>query len=195
MPLKLDPHDAVFVVFRSSTTVQSVTVTEPEVETLAVLEGPWDVSFPPGHGAPARARFDQLSSWTENSDPGVKYFSGVATYAKTISFPAEWPQKQARLHLDLGVVKNLAEVVINGVSIGVAWKPPFKLDITEAIKAGDNRLEIRIANLWPNRLIGDKQPGASKIAYANFDPFTADTPLLPSGLMGPVVLLASKLLH
>ena len=93
--------------------------------------------------------------------------------------------------MDLGRVEVLAEVIVNGRSLGVVWKAPFRLDITGALHSGENGLEIKVVNLWPNRLIGDRQPGARKIACAAFDPFKADSPLLPSGLLGPVALLSA----
>jgi hypothetical protein len=189
VPLKLDPHDAVFVVFRHPTGAQTAVIRDPATEVLAIVGGPWDVSFPPNLGAPARAHFKRLASWTESSDAGVKYFSGTATYNKTVVIPADWLEDRSRLEVGLGVVKNLAEVLVNGRSLGVLWKAPFKIDITEALQAGDNRLEIRVTNLWPNRLIGDRQPGARKVAFATFDPFKPDSQLLPSGLLGPVTLL------
>lgn len=186
VPLKLQPHDAVFVVFRQPTTVRSRVVPEYEAKLLTVLEGPWDVRFPPNRGAPAHARFEKLQSWTESSDAGVKYFSGTASYSKNITVRRDW--LDSRLQLDLGAVKNIAEVIVNGRSIGVVWKAPFTVDITKELKAGDNRIEVRVTNLWPNRLIGDKQPAARQIAHAVYDPFGPDSPLLPSGLLGPVTL-------
>jgi hypothetical protein len=192
VPLKLEPDDAVFVVFRHPTRAQSAVVQEPTPEALATLEGSWDVSFPPDLGAPAHAHFDRLASWTDSADVGVKYFSGTATYEKTVRIPREWLQDHARVQLDLGTVKNVAEVLVNGRPLGVLWKAPFKLDITAALQAGDNRLQIRVTNLWPNRLIGDRQPGARPIAFATFDPFKADSPLLPSGLLGPVALSRTR---
>jgi alpha-L-rhamnosidase/Glycosyl hydrolases family 2, sugar binding domain len=189
VPLKLEPNDAVFVVFRYPTRAQSVVIQEPTTEVLATVEGPWEVSFPPSLGAPAHVSFDRLYSWTDSADVGVKYFSGTATYEKTLPMIREWLEEGSRVQLDLGAVKNLAEVAVNGLTIGVVWKAPFKLDLTEALKVGENRIEIKVTNLWPNRLIGDKQLGARKIAFATFDPFRADSPLLPSGLLGPVTLL------
>jgi hypothetical protein len=188
VPLKLDPNDALFVVFRRPTNVQRVDIQEPTPQLLTTLEGPWAVSFAPNLGAPAQASFDKLYSWTDSADPGVKYFSGTATYNKTVRVSRDWLTKGSRVQLDLGQVKNVAEVLVNGRSIAVVWKTPFKLDITDALQADDNRIEIKVTNLWPNRLIGDKQPGARRIAFANFDPFKADSPLLPSGLLGPVTL-------
>jgi hypothetical protein len=151
------------------------------------------VSFPSDLGAPARVHFDRLYSWTESTDAGVKYFSGTAVYNKTVPIPRGWLGNGLRVQLDLGAVKNVADVIVNDRSVSVLWKAPFKVDITDALKPGDNRIEIRVTNLWPNRLIGDRQPGARKIAFATFDPFKADSPLLPSGLLGPVTVLNLRL--
>jgi hypothetical protein len=191
VPLKLEPNAAVFVIFRQPATTPSRSVPESVTTRLTEVKGPWNVSFQADRGAPAQARFDTLSSWTTNSEPGIRYFSGTATYATNFTATREWLAKNARIRLDLGEVKNIAEVSVNGKVLGVAWKAPFVVDVTEAIKAGPNRLEIKVANLWPNRMIGDKQPGARQIAHATFDPFKADSPLLPSGLLGPVVISRS----
>jgi hypothetical protein len=191
VPLKLQPNAALFVVFRQPAAAPSRSVPEPVTNTLAEVRGPWNVSFQADRGAPAQARFDTLSSWATSSDPGIRYFSGTATYTASFTATREWLANHARIRLDLGEVKNIAEVSVNGKVVGVAWQAPFIVDVTEAIKAGPNRLEIKVANLWPNRMIGDKQPGARRIAYATFDPFKADSPLLPSGLLGPVMLSRS----
>jgi hypothetical protein len=191
VPLELAANDTVFVVFRRPAVRDSQVVPKPTREVLATLEGPWKLQFPPNLGAPAEARFDRLQSWTESVDAGVRYFSGTAAYSRTLNVPRHWLRARSRLQLDLGTVKNLAEVFVNGQSLGVLWKAPFTVDITDALRVGDNLLEIKVTNLWPNRLIGDKQPGAQKIAYATHDPFKADSPLLSSGLLGPVVVIAS----
>jgi hypothetical protein len=118
----------------------------------------------------------------------VKYFSGTAAYTTTFTASSGWMGQGARVQLDLGDVKNLAEVTLNGQRLGVVWKHPFVVDVTNALHAGKNELEVKVTNVWPNRMIGDKQPGARQIAYATFDPYKADSPLLPSGLLGPVTL-------
>jgi hypothetical protein len=192
VPLKLEPYDAVFVVFRQATSEPSRVIAERVPEVIATLQGPWDVSFPPDHGAPLQARFDSLSSWTGSADPGIKYFSGTATYITKLTANSRWLTNDSRVRLNLGDVKNLAEVSVNGRSFGVLWKTPFVIDITDALHAGENRLEVKVTNAWPNRMIGDKQPGAQRIAYSTFDPFKADSPLLPSGLLGPVTLARIK---
>jgi len=97
-------------------------------------------------------------------------------------------EKGARVQLNLGDVKDLAEVTLNGRQLGILWKHPFVADVTGALHRGKNQLEVKVTNVWPNRIIGDKQPGAQRIAYSTFDPYKADSPLLPSGLLGPVTL-------
>jgi hypothetical protein len=107
------------------------------------LDGEWSLSFPPKLGAPATATFDHLMSWTESTDEGVKYFSGSATYEKEVEIPAAYVGAGRRLYLDLGTVKNLAEVTLNGKSLGILWKEPFRVDITKAATAGMNKFQIR----------------------------------------------------
>jgi hypothetical protein len=119
----------------------------------------------------------------------VRYFSGSGTYTNSIQAPADWFQKGSRLFLDLGDVKNVAEVSVNGKPAGIAWRPPFRVDVTDALKPGANALAIRVANLWVNRLIGDEQPGVTqKYTLTTQQFYQANSPLLPSGLLGPVVL-------
>jgi hypothetical protein len=151
------------------------------------VEGSWDVRFQANRGAPAQISLDKLASWSENGDAGVKYFSGTATYTKTIDAPAGWFKAGARMWLDLGDVKNLAEVSVNGKPMGIAWKPPFRIDVTSALKPGANQLEVKVTNLWVNRLIGDQQPGGgTKYTYTTQAFYQQNSPLLPSGLLGPV---------
>jgi hypothetical protein len=160
-----------------------------------MIDGAWQLSFPPKLGAPPTATFDHLMSWTESTNDGVKYFSGSATYEKEFEIPAEYLGPGHGLFLDLGTVKNLAEITLNGKSLGVLWKEPFRADITEAAKVGMNKLEIRVTNLWPNRLIGDqKLPENERITWASVQPYKADSLLLPSGLLGPVSVLSAEIL-
>ncbi len=185
--LRLEPNDAVFVVFRRSSTATSRTV-PAQIETkLGTVEGSWDVAFQSGRGAPAGIVLDALSSWSNSSDAGVKYFSGTGTYTKSVQAPPEWFKNGARIWLDLGDVKNLAEVSINGKPAGIVWKTPFRVDVTSILRPGANDLEIRVTNLWVNRLIGDQQAGVTrKYTYTAMQFYRADSPLLPSGLLGPV---------
>ena len=193
IPLRLDPNGAVFVVFRKASAAPSRMFPVPAEACLASVTGAWDVAFQPGRGAPAKITLDSLSSWSESSDPGVKYFSGTATYTKTIQAPADWFKVGAKLWLDLGDVKNIAQVSVNGRPFGILWKTPFRVDVTSALKAGANTLEIKVTNLWVNRLIGDQQPNvAKKYTYTALEFYRADSPLLPSGLIGPVLIVRSE---
>jgi hypothetical protein len=160
------------------------------VETeLAKVEGPWNVSFQAGRGAPASVTLDKLISWSDSPDAGVKYFSGAGTYTKTIQASPDWFKKGAKLGIDLGSVKNLAEVKVNGKSLGIVWHAPYRVDATGALKPGANEVTIKVINAWVNRLIGDQQPDATtKYTFADVKPYKANSPLLPSGLLGPVRL-------
>jgi hypothetical protein len=157
------------------------------------LGGEWQLGFPPKLGAPASAIFDHLMSWTEWANDGVKYFSGTATYRKDVEIPGEYFGTGRKIVLDLGLVKNLAEVTLNGKSLGILWKEPFRVDITDAATVGQNKLEIKVTNLWPNRMIADqKLPKDQRITWASVEPYKADDSLLPSGLIGPVQIRAAQ---
>jgi hypothetical protein len=156
--------------------------------TLARLDGPWTVAFQADRSAPASATMPKLAPLNEHADPGIKYFSGIATYTKEFSTPNGWKAGQP-LWIDLGEVKELAEVSVNGKPAGAAWHAPYRIDIGSAAKPGKNSLEVRVANLWVNRLIGDAQPGAKKITFTAMPTYTKDAPLRPSGLIGPVTLM------
>ncbi len=165
-----------------------------EVSTPAKVqpvEGNWTIHFPAGWGAPEAITIDKLSSWTENANPGVRFFSGTATYTRILDIPAEFVQQNAPLWLSLGDVRELARVKLNGQDLGITWKKPFRIALNGAAKPGKNTLEVSIVNLWPNRLIGDQQlPIAERFTRTNITKFKADSPLLPSGLLGPVELVS-----
>lgn len=162
---------------------------------------PWRVAFPPNHGAPPAYMFPRLASWTESMHVGVKYFSGTATYTTTFTLPADYPAENRRIYLDLGTVKHLAEISVNKKSFGVLWKEPFRIDVTDALKPGDNAFEIKVTNVLANRMIGDQRlPEKDRITWAAFNPFDpqshprVDTLPLPSGLLGPVLLRPAQLI-
>jgi hypothetical protein len=188
--------------------VRSIKLPEP----LAVT-GPWNVSFQTGRGAPAMCVFDQLLSWPEHADAGIRYFSGTATYRRKLNIPAELLGPGKELHLDLGRVQVIAEVRLNGHNLGILWKAPYRVDLTSAARAGGNELEIEVTNLWPNRLIGDEQlpadiewaglplkrwpdwllkgkprPVPQRVTFTTWHHWRKDSQLLPSGLLGPVML-------
>lgn len=187
--LHLQPNDAVFVVFKNKALHTSFKLPGVTEKQLATISGEWKINFQPNRGAPSSISTNELKSFTENADAGIKYFSGTANYTKTMNANAGWFKKGTQLWIDLGDVKNLAEVIVNGKSLGVVWKKPFRVDVTNALKPGANKLEIKVTNLWVNRLIGDQQPGVTnKITYTTMPFYQANSPLLPSGLMGPVRL-------
>jgi hypothetical protein len=190
VPLRMEPNDAVFVVFRKKAANPSLSIVQPVEAELATVAGPWNVSFQPDHGATTQIVLDELTSWSVNADPGVQYFSGTASYIKTIQAPADWFKDESKIWIDLGMVKNLAEVFVNGKSLGIVWKKPFRVNATEHFKQGDNTLEVKVTNAWVNRLIGDQQPDITKkITYTTQAWYNANSRLLPSGLLGPVKIV------
>lgn len=199
VPLKLDPHGSVFVIFRKP--LDSPRPTTPgrnwqEFTPLRDITGPWDIRFQPGRGAPERVTSEKLFDWSRHPDSGVKYFSGMATYQTRFNWaPARSDPSdvQPQIWLDLGQVQVMARVYLNGHDAGTLWKPPFRTDLTGKLVPGENVLEISVANLWPNRLIGDRKVSQEqRVTSTTWNPFTADAPLLESGLLGPVRLVAPE---
>jgi len=195
--IELEPFGSTFVVFRKKTSDLSRKLPHPTDIIAGTIEGAWDVSFPPNWGAPDQIHLDKLISWTDHSSEGVRHFSGTATYTKEIEAPQSWFGNGTRLVLDLGNVKEIAEVSINNTPLGTLWKPPFQVDITGILKPGANRLEIKITNLWPNRIIGDlalpqneRYTFTTALLSSHTTPadYTKDTPLFESGLIGPVTI-------
>jgi hypothetical protein len=183
------PDDALFVVFAGKG-ADEYSVPQKSKAELAAVAGPWNVAFQEKRGAPESAVFDDLKSFTESEDPGIKYFSGVATYTNKFNVP----DTAGCITLDLGSVKNIAEVTVNGVNCGRAWKEPFIVDITSAVKPGENQLEVKVADLWVNRIIGDLQPSTKeKVAWVDYQGwYKPDSPLQPAGLLGPVKVIQTK---
>ena len=195
VPIHLDPYGTTFVVFREPATAASRQVPAPKETGVTGLSDElnrdWTVNFESNRGAPGSEHFDGLTSWSVNSNYGIKYFSGTATYSKTIEVPASDIEPGARLLIGLGDVKDIADVRVNGKDLGIVWKSPFKIDATNALVAGRNEIEIRVTNLWVNRMIGDQQTWSlKKYSFTDFSPYKADSPLLPSGLLGPVRLIS-----
>ena len=185
--LKLLADQAGFVIFRSGQPAGEARQELTIRQASSPIAGPWRVTFEKNRGAPASARFAALHDWSRDDAPGIRYFSGRATYTRTLSV-SPGMLKGGRLILDLGDVHELASVRVNGKAVATAWHAPYRVDVTDAVRAGRNWLEIEVANLWVNRLIGDAQPNAVKITYAPQAHYAASTPLRPSGLIGPVVL-------
>ena len=155
------------------------------------LEGPWVVRFTPGRGAPPEASFPELISWTEFNDPGIRHYSGIAEYALDFTAPPELLASGHPVELDLGRVAGVARVFLNGAELGIAWKPPYAVDVTDHLRPGRNELRCEVANTWHNRLVGDSTlPEGERITRTNIRrPFGETTPLLEAGLLGPVQLV------
>jgi hypothetical protein len=186
-----------------------------------VVSGPWELRFPAGSGAPERVQLDRLISWTEHPHPGIKFFSGTAVYSRRVEIPPAFIGQSNRIWIDMGRVEALAELKVNGRKAGTLWKPPFRVDITDLITAGENLFEVELVNVWPNRLIGDEQlpedcqwrPGdygtsglvqwpewllkgerspTGRRTFATWKHFSKNSPLYPSGLLGPVTVNVEK---
>jgi len=189
--LKMEPNDAQFVVFRKKAKSSSLTLKQPVENQLALIYGAWDVTLQSKFGTTKQIVLNELTSWSENTDLDVKYFSGTGSYKKTIQSNANWFKEGSQIWIDLGTVKNLAEVVVNGKSLGIVWKTPFRINMSKAIKEGTNTLEIKVTNLWVNRLIGDMQPDVTnKMTYTTMEFYQAESPLQTSGLLGPVKIVS-----
>ncbi|MBP9998335.1 MAG: hypothetical protein KBS67_03745, partial [Bacteroidales bacterium] len=184
--LDLGEKDAVFVLFDEPTIVRRFILPERRVCGSLSVDGAWTVSFQQGRGAPESIQLAALESLSDNSEPGVKYFSGTSSYSN--NFEIEDMRADSRYVLCLGRVCSMARVRVNGVDCGLAWKNPFDVDVTSALRPGVNTLEIEVTNGWINRLIGDAQPGSDPITWAEAYRVSADDPLHPSGLLGPVIL-------
>jgi hypothetical protein len=208
-----------FVVFRRAATGPRADAPKTAVAATLPIAGPWRVVFHDGRGAPPNATFATLASWTEHENPGITFYSGTATYRTTFAVASTDLRASALATLDLGAVADLAEVRLNGALIGTLWQPPFRAEVTRHLRAGDNTLEVRVANRWINRIIGDEslstelryQPeGKNKFtdgkiealpawlydrtrlserqrhSFTTWKHYNADSPLVPSGLLGPV---------
>ncbi len=212
MELEFVPYESYFLVFNRSKAVKNE-LKEGETmfatfSTVKTIEGAWDVSFDSKFGGPDKIQFEELQDWTLHEMRGVKYYSGIATYKKTIHVDN---LEDKRYYIDLGVVNDIARVNLNGEDVGVIWCAPWRIDITSALKEGENELEIEVANRWINRLLGDRQEPDANVRTVKFEnglmggaeyktgryTFTTKAAMgsfnftdpLPSGLMGPVEIL------
>jgi len=173
----------------TSSTGQTSTFTVPQQQTTAPAFTHWTLSFPAGWGAPSSIPVQSFQSWTASHNPGVRYFSGSATYHATLQIPSTLIIPQHQLWLNLGDLREIATVAVNGVPVQTMWRPPFVVRIDPQLHAGDNTVDIEVSNLWPNRLIGDLQPTATiHYTHTNVRAYTRNSPLLPSGILEPITL-------
>jgi hypothetical protein len=188
MPLHLPPFGSVFVVFSNEAPRDSHPQRSAGRAVPLEVHGKWSLSFQPGRGGPdAPIEVSDLQSWTESADPAVRYFSGTATYTAMVDAPA------GAMGLEFSSIREIARVRINGVDAGTVWAQPYRLeDIGKLLVRGPNKIEIEVTNLWPNRLIGDLQPGIrDRITATNITAYKRDSPLLPSGLIGPIAWIVA----
>ena len=156
----------------------------PVFKTIATLDGPWEVAFDPRWGGPASVTFPSLQDWSQRPEDAVKHYSGIATYRKSFDLPIGAGKE---IYLDLGTILELAEVTLNGKRLGTVWCVPWRIDLSGNLKEKGNLLEIKVANLWTNRLLGDaSKPASERLTRATARPRIGS--LRPSGLLGPLTL-------
>jgi len=157
------------------------------------IPGPWQVRFDPKWGAPDKVTFDKLTSWTQHSEPGIKFYSGKATYRTTFTFE-EKIDRRKEYWLDLGKVEDvgIARVRLNGRDLGILWTMPFRADISDVLKPGRNLLEADVINSWRNRLVGDRDLSQSRRYTKTNITIRPEWKLLESGLLGPVTIEKSR---
>jgi hypothetical protein len=218
--VKLEPYQSFFIVFdkeknprsgdKESRRDKDQPPDYPTAKTIVTIEGPWTVEFEPAWGGPERVVFDRLVDWTQRPEDGIRYYSGIAVYSKDFDLPeGDARPKRQRLFLDLGTVGHLARVKLNGKDLGIVWTAPWQVRIGDAVRRKGNRLEVEVANLWINRLIGDEaepwdgiergrwpdwllegQPRPTgRFAFTTNRYYKKDDPLVESGLLGPVRLV------
>lgn len=230
IPLMFAAAESYLIVFRGEFPSQTIVPSKdkqknfPPMKTIGEIAGPWQVSFDPNWGGPKQARFEELEDWRQRAESGIKYYSGTATYTKTFELPQDAIDNlKSQVWLDLGTVHELAEIRLNGKNLGVLWTAPWRVDITDAVKPIGNHLEIKVTNVWANRLIGDEQqppdcewnqgsqgfggplkafpdwfvkglprPSSGRFTFTTWNYFTKDSPLVPSGLLGPVTLAVRR---
>lgn len=182
VPLRFESWGACFIVFGGEVESSSYTKPKTTESVVATISSPWKVTM-----GNKTTTFDELSSWSENADNDIKYFSGTATYTNSFTISSG-----GRGVIDLGDVKNIAEVIVNGKNVGTVWKKPFRINVSDALKAGENTIQVKVTNVWVNRLIGDAQPHANKTTFTTMPFYRGNEPLLPSGLLGEVKILSIK---
>lgn len=185
VPISLLASGSAFILFRQPTREVRLDVPANSQTELASWNEGWQLRL----GAAEPRRLEALEDWAKSAEAAERCFSGIGTYEREIDVPQRWLKRGGSLRLELGDVGDVAEVRVNGAPAGIAWTAPFAVDVTAHLRTGRNRIEIRVANLWVNRLIGDAQPGAAGETFASGPTYRADAPLRPSGLLQPVRLV------
>jgi len=217
IPIQFEPHQSFFVVFNQNKPAVTPTKASlknfPGMRSLLTLDGSWKLSFDPIWGGPKEILFDHLVDWTKRPEEGIKYYSGTASYQKTFILNKAILASASPLFIELGEVNCMAQVTLNGIDLGTLWTTPWSLEITKAVKEGTNLLEIKVVNLWPNRLIGDekfpsdgisdrkwpewllenKPRTSQRFTFVTHSFYKKDSPLLKSGLIGPVRIMAEEI--
>jgi hypothetical protein len=213
--MRFDARQSFFVVFNTDVKDVNSKITTKnfkDQKTLLKIEGPWRLTFEPEKGGPGDLLFDKLEDWTKRPEEGIKYYSGTAIYRKSFTISKVMLKSGHPLFIELGEVNCMAQVRLNGVDLGTLWTAPWSLEITKAAREGENKLEIDVVNLWPNRLIGDEKypfDGISKgkwpewllensprnsqrTTFASYSFYKKNAPLLKSGLIGPVLIFTEE---
>lgn len=209
IPLKLAAYESAFIVFSKDNKWASDKHNPSTEKTFQTLNGQWKINFDEKWGGPKEFTTDSLTDWSKSKIEGIKFYSGTATYHQVFEYNGNM---QNQTFIDLGIVKNMARVRLNGKDVGVLWTAPWRLDVSDFIKTGKNEIEIEVVNLWANRLIGDedkpwdgiigdkwpewllngKPRTSGRYTFTTTRQYTADSPLLPSGLMGPVKIIQKE---
>ena len=212
VPLQFEAYQSFFIVFDKDKK-ENLKTTSPgndfaKKSLVTNIDGSWNVSFDPIWGGPKNVTFEKLEDWTQRAEQGIRYYSGIAVYSKIFDLPEKSIVENTELYLDLGEIKNMARIRLNGKNMGVVWTNPWRVNITNAVQQKGNHLEIEVANLWPNRLIGDEQlpddgikdgkwpdwllegrPRTSgRFTFTTKKYYKKDSPLTESGLIGPVTI-------
>jgi hypothetical protein len=217
IPLQFETFQSYFVVFDKKAKVSGSgnqkQVNFPTLRVVSELTNNWEVDFDTKWGGPGKVKFDKLSDWSQNNDKGIKYYSGIVTYETSFDLPDQFDlNKSGEIYLDLSEVYNMARIALNGKDLGVVWTSPWQMNITKVVKKRENKLAIAVANLWINRLIGDsfmpydgqvnnqwpewllqgKPRKSGRYTFTTYDYYKKDSPLMKSGLIGPVRILATS---
>lgn len=190
IPLCLEAHGSGFLCFRLTASRKGgVPQNFPELRSEVNIKGPWKVTFDPRWGGPGEVQFAELEDWTRRKEPGIRHYSGKVTYEANFDLPHR--RADGECLLSLGTVRHMASIRLNGQDLGIVWCEPWRVAIPSGcLNDRNNILKVVVANLWINRLIGDSGlPEGDRITWTTSNPFHPDSPLEPSGLLGPVTIL------